>query len=89
MVGYIQRGEVYAVVAATWRVADFHAARGAFTAKSHVGAMVVEIPGGLVAGHPSGRRRCQHRGRRPRGEGSADGWVVGVERGVEVQVLPE
>mgnify|MGYP001025520957 FL=1 len=44
LVAYIQRGEVYPVVAATWPLADFHAAQEAFTAKSHVGAMVVEIP---------------------------------------------
>ena len=44
LVSYIQRGEVRPVVAATWPLADFHAGQEAFTAKSHVGAMVVEIP---------------------------------------------
>ncbi len=44
LVGYIQRGEVRPVVAATWPLSDFGAAQEAFTAKSHVGAMVIEIP---------------------------------------------
>jgi NADPH:quinone reductase-like Zn-dependent oxidoreductase len=44
LVSYIQRGEVRPVVAATWPLADFHAGQEAFTAKSQVGAMVVEIP---------------------------------------------
>ena len=44
LMGYIQRGEVRPVVAASWPLADFHAAQEAFSAKSHVGAMVVEIP---------------------------------------------
>ena len=44
VMGYIKRGEVRPVVAASWPLADFHAAQKAFTAKSHVGAMVVEIP---------------------------------------------
>ena len=44
LVSYIQRGEVRPVVAAMWPLADFHAGQEAFTAKSHVGAMVVEIP---------------------------------------------
>ena len=44
LMGYIRRGEVQPVVAATWPLADFHAAQEAFTSKAHVGAMVVEIP---------------------------------------------
>ncbi|MDP6868417.1 MAG: alcohol dehydrogenase family protein [Acidimicrobiales bacterium] len=44
LMGYIKRGEVRPVVAASWPLADFHAAQEAFSAKSHVGAMVVEIP---------------------------------------------
>ena len=44
LMGYIQRGEVRPVVAASWPLADFPAAQEVFTAKSHVGAMVVEIP---------------------------------------------
>jgi len=44
LVGYIQRGEVRPVVAATWPLDDFDAAQEAFITKSHVGAMVIEIP---------------------------------------------
>ena len=44
LVGYIQRGEVRPVVAAVLPLADFHEAQQVFTEKSHVGAMVVEIP---------------------------------------------
>ena len=44
LLGRIQRGEVRPVVAATWPLANFHAAQEAFTSKAHVGAMVVEIP---------------------------------------------
>ncbi len=44
LIGYVQRGEVAPVVAATWPLAEFGAAQEAFTAKSHVGAMVIEIP---------------------------------------------
>ena len=44
LMGYIRRGEVQPVVAATWPLADFRAAQEAFVAKAHVGAMVVEIP---------------------------------------------
>jgi len=44
LIGYIQRGEIRPVVAAIWPLADFHEAQQVFTEKSHVGAMVVEIP---------------------------------------------
>ncbi|MDG2428332.1 MAG: alcohol dehydrogenase family protein [Acidimicrobiales bacterium] len=44
LVGYIQRGEVTPVVAATWPLSEFHSAQDAFIRKSHVGAMVIELP---------------------------------------------
>ena len=44
LVGHIQRGEVSPVVAATFPLAEIHAAQEAFAAKSHVGAMVIEVP---------------------------------------------
>ena len=44
LLGRIQRGQVRPVVAGTWPLTDFHAAQEAFTAKAHVGAMVIEIP---------------------------------------------
>ena len=44
LVGYIQSGEVTPVVATTWPLADFQSAQEAFIEKSHVGAMVIEIP---------------------------------------------
>lgn len=44
LVGYIQRGEVRPVVAATWPLEDFQQAQASFADKKHVGAMVIEIP---------------------------------------------
>ncbi len=44
LVGHIQRGDVQPVVAATFPLAEIHAAQEAFAAKAHVGAMVIEVP---------------------------------------------
>ena len=41
LVGYLERGEVRPVVAATWPLSEFHAAQEAFVAKAHTGAMVI------------------------------------------------
>jgi len=43
LVGYIRRGEVRPVVAATYPLSDFHAAQEAFVAKAHTGAMVITV----------------------------------------------
>jgi len=44
LVDYIQQGAIRPVVAATFPLAEIHAAQEAFTAKTHVGAMVVTVP---------------------------------------------
>lgn len=41
LLGYIQRGEVRPIVAATYKLEDFHAAQEAFIAKAHTGNIVV------------------------------------------------
>ena len=43
LVGYIRRGEVRPVVAATYPLSDFHIAQEAFVAKAHTGALVVTV----------------------------------------------
>ena len=43
LVGYLERGEVRPVVAATWPLSEFHAAQEAFVAKAHTGTMVITI----------------------------------------------
>ncbi|MEM6577062.1 MAG: alcohol dehydrogenase family protein [Pseudomonadota bacterium] len=42
LVGYIERGEVKPILAATYKLEDFHAAQEAFIAKTHTGNIVVE-----------------------------------------------
>ena len=43
LVGYIHRGEVRPVVAATWPLTEFREAQEAFVAKAHTGAMVITV----------------------------------------------
>ena len=43
LVGYIQRGEVYPVVAETYRLEEIHSAQAAFERKAHIGALVITI----------------------------------------------
>ena len=43
LVGFLERGEVRPVVAATWPLSEFHVAQEAFVAKAHTGAMVITI----------------------------------------------
>ena len=43
LVGYLERGVLRPVVAASWPLADFAAAQEAFVAKAHTGAMVITI----------------------------------------------
>ena len=45
LVGYIERGEVRPLLAATWPLAELRAAQQAFIDKRHVGNIVVEIGG--------------------------------------------
>jgi hypothetical protein len=44
LVGYIERGEIRPVVAATWPLAEIVAAQRAFLEKKHIGKIVL-IPG--------------------------------------------
>ncbi|MEM9100195.1 MAG: zinc-binding dehydrogenase, partial [Pseudomonadota bacterium] len=41
LVGYIERGEIKPLVAATYPLRDFHEAQSAFIAKAHTGNIVV------------------------------------------------
>ncbi len=43
LVGYIERGEIRPLLAATWPLAELRAAQQAFIDKRHVGNLVVEI----------------------------------------------
>ena len=43
VVGYLERGEVRPLVAATWPLSEFREAQEAFAAKAHTGAMVITI----------------------------------------------
>ncbi len=43
LVGYIQRGEVFPVVAGHFPLGEIHAAQAAFEAKAHVGSLVITI----------------------------------------------
>ena len=43
LVGYLERGEVRPLVAATWPLSEFREAQEAFAAKAHTGAMVITI----------------------------------------------
>ena len=43
LVGYIERGEIKPVVAATYALEDIHAAQEAFMRKEHIGAFVIKI----------------------------------------------
>ncbi|MGD2101780.1 MAG: alcohol dehydrogenase family protein [Acidimicrobiia bacterium] len=46
LVGYIERGDIRPIVAATYPLKRIHEAQEAFVAKKHVGAIVIEIAGG-------------------------------------------
>ena len=43
LVGYLERGELRPLVAATWPLSEFREAQEAFVAKAHTGAMVITI----------------------------------------------
>ncbi len=43
LVGYIERGEIHPVIAATYPLAEIAAAQGAFMTKSHVGKIVLTM----------------------------------------------
>jgi len=43
LVGYLERGELRPLVAATWPLSEFREAQEAFAAKAHTGAMVITI----------------------------------------------
>lgn len=43
LIGYIERGEIHPIVAATYPLAEIHAAQEFFMRKDHTGAVVVEV----------------------------------------------